>query len=83
MKSDTTETIYRAICESCGLSVCDIAKKVDMDDGKVENCLSRLEKMGLVEFKFEEDTNGVQKVTYPVKVPDLLPKSLRSKLNSL
>lgn len=81
--SDTFETIYEFICQNHGLNTYELAKMLSMTGGRVRYALSRLEKMGLIEFKFEHHSPRTEKLTYPVKAMKLLPRSLKMKLKDL
>jgi len=81
-ESVSRDTIYEFVCESPGMNTYVIAKKLNMSGGKVRYTLSRLEKMGLIEFKFIRRSRK-EKLTYPVAALKLLPKGLKSKLNKM
>lgn len=77
---DSYDIIYEFVCTNPGLNTYEIAKKLNMSGGKVRYILSRLARIGLVRFEFVRRSARKEKLTYPVKALDLLPRSLRSKL---
>lgn len=82
-KSTAEHEIYKFICENPGYCTYDISKKMGMSGGKVRYFLQRLEKSGLVEFKFERNDPRIRKLTYPVSAWRLLPKNIKSKLGRI
>lgn len=82
-ESDSRDIIYEFICANPGLNTYLIAKKLNMSGGKIRYVLSRLEKMGLVEFEFRRRSARIEKLTYPITAYNLLPKGLKSKLKKM
>ncbi len=78
--SDTFETIYDFVSQSPGLNTYELAKRLSMTGGRIRYTLSRLQKMGLIEFKFERHNPRIEKLTFPVSASKLLPRSLKLKL---
>ena len=76
-KSPSEEKIYRFVCENPGNCTYTISKRLKMSGGKVRNALTRLKEKGLVKFKFERQNPRIKKLTYPVKMWKLIPRSLR------
>jgi len=82
-KSSSEEKIYRFVCESPGNCTYTISKRLKMSGGKVRNVLIRLKQKGLVKFKFDRRNPRMRKLTYPVKMWDLIPKNLRKNVRKM
>lgn len=82
-KSNTCEIIYDFICDNPGLSTYEISKKLNMSGGRVRHALSRLQKIGLIEFKFERQSPRIKKLTYPISAMKLLPEKLKRELRNM
>ena len=80
--SDSFDTIYDFVCQNPGLNTYEIAKKLSMTGGRVRYALLRLQRMGLIEFKFQRNSSRIEKLTYPVKALKLLPRSLKLELKN-
>jgi len=79
-QSSSEEKIYRFVCENPGNCTYTISKRLRMSGGKVRNTLSRLKQRGLVKFKFERRSPRIKKLTYPVKMWDLLPRIFKKEI---
>lgn len=75
-KSPGEEKIYRFVCENPGNCTYTISKRLKMSGGKVRNVLMQLKQKGLVKFKFERHNPRIRKLTYPIRMWELVPKSL-------
>ena len=51
--SFTEEVVYSFVCKHPGLCTYDMSKKLNMTGGRVRHALIKLEKEGLVKFKFD------------------------------
>lgn len=81
--SFTEDIVYSFVCRHPGLCTYDISKKLNMSGGRVRYALSKLKKMGLIEFEFERTNPRIRKLTYPVDAWLLLPENLRARLRKL
>lgn len=82
-KSEAEEKIYRFICANPGLCTYEISKKLRMSGGKVRYFLFKLQKKGLVKFKFDKRNPRIKKLSYPVSSSELLPKKIKNQLRYL
>ncbi|MCS7105905.1 MAG: ArsR family transcriptional regulator [Candidatus Aenigmarchaeota archaeon] len=76
-KSESEYKIYMFVCQNPGLCTYEISKKLMMSGGKVRYFLSKLEKKGLVKFKFDRKNPRIKKLSYPVSTLELLPKKIK------
>lgn len=82
-KSSSEEKIYRFVCENPGNCTYTISKRLKMSGGRVRNALTRLKEKGLVKFKFERRNPRIRKLSYPTKMWNLVPNSLRKDLRKI
>lgn len=78
--SFTEDIVYSFVCKHPGLCTYEISKRLGMTGGRVRHALSKLQKNGLVKFKFEKKNPRIKKLTYPIDTWNLLPKKLRQEL---
>ncbi|MFQ6055361.1 MAG: hypothetical protein ACE5J3_05190 [Methanosarcinales archaeon] len=76
-KQPTEDIIYQFVCENPGNCTYTISKRLKMSGGRVRNALIRLKQMGLVKFKFDRHNPRIRKLTYPVRMWRLVPKTLK------
>ncbi|OGI14614.1 hypothetical protein A3K63_03690 [Candidatus Micrarchaeota archaeon RBG_16_49_10] len=82
-KISTEEKIYRFVCENPGNCTYDISRMLRMSGGKVRNALGRLEKKGMIKFRFERQNPRIRKLSYPVGAIELMPKDLRREIPNI
>jgi|YelNatPaOPRAMG01_1025707.scaffolds.fasta_scaffold10754_5 predicted transcriptional regulator len=78
-KSEAEYKIYSFVCQNPGMCTYEISKRLKMSGGRVRYFLSRLQKKGLVRFKFDKKNPRIKKLTYPLNTLELLPKSIKNK----
>jgi DNA-binding MarR family transcriptional regulator len=61
----------------------EISKRLRMSGGRVRYFLLRLQKKGLVKFKFDRKNPRIKKLTYPLTTLELLPKNIKAQLKFL
>ncbi len=81
--SKTNEVVYEWVCAKPGMCTYDMEKRLNMSGGRVRHALSRLEKMGLITFRWVQSNPHFYKLSYPVPTKRLLPKKLIHELKAV
>ena len=68
--------LYEFVNKHRGLSIYEIAKRLNWSTGKVHAIVKKLENMGLVKTEIIVEKNRVKKKVYPVDWKDLLPEDV-------
>jgi len=69
--------LYEFINKHRGLSVYEIAKRLNWSTGKVHGIVRRLEEKGLVKTEIIVENSKVKRLVYPVDWVDLLPEDVK------
>ncbi|MFO7967066.1 MAG: helix-turn-helix domain-containing protein [Archaeoglobaceae archaeon] len=72
--------LYEFINTHSGLSIYEIAKKLDWSTGKVYDIVKTLEDSGLITTQKSEENGRIKKRVYPVSWKELLPEDVKEKL---
>lgn len=79
-KLTTEQQIYEFVCSNPGKSTYEISKILKMSGGKVRHALMKLKERGLIKFKVVRASYRIKKLSFPTKVWELLPPSLKDQL---
>jgi len=82
-RNSAEHAVYEYVCRKPGLSTYELSKRLKMSGGNVRDALTRLQRKGLVRFKFDKSNPRIRKLTYPVSAWELLPRSLKVALRKL
>ncbi len=69
--------LYEFVNKYRGLSVYEIAKRLNWSPGKVHAIVKKLEEKGLVRTEMVVEKGRVKKKVYPVDWKDLLPEDVK------
>ena len=69
--------LYEFVNENKGLSIYEIAKKLNWSTGKVHAIVKKLESIGLIRTEITVENNRVKRRVYPVSWESLLPEDVK------
>lgn len=72
--------LYEFVNTYSGLSIYEIAKKLEWSTGKVYDIVKSLEDSGLIKTKKLEENGRIKKRVYPVSWKELLPEDVKEKV---
>ncbi len=72
--------LYEFVNAHCGLSIYEIAKKLEWSTGKVCDIVKTLEDSGLIKTQKLEENGRIKKRVYPVSWKGLLPEDVKDKI---
>lgn len=72
--------LYEFINANSGLSIYEIAKKLDWSTGKVYDIVKTMEDSGLITTQKSEENGRTKKRVYPTTWKELLPEDVKNKL---
>ncbi|MFP3910338.1 MAG: MarR family transcriptional regulator [Archaeoglobaceae archaeon] len=72
--------LYEFVNTYSGLSIYEIAKKLEWSTGKVYDIVKSLEDSGLIKTQKLEENGRIKKRVYPISWKELLPEDVKEKI---